>query len=201
MSTHILSCKEKFKSAPSARKLMLTLFRDINGQILEQYQEKGETVNSVRYSAILQGKLKPAICSRHGGLLSKGLFLLHGNAWQLIAAATVTTIQKLKFETITYAPYSSDLTPPHYHVLACLRKHCEDEVFTTTTRWRRRCISGFDNSKTFYFLLGYRSLLKDIKSALQRTVTTWKNNMLYESVCMMCISIQRNLVLLIEVPM
>jgi hypothetical protein len=33
-----------------AGKLMLTLFWDMNGQILERYQEKGETVNSMRYS-------------------------------------------------------------------------------------------------------------------------------------------------------
>jgi hypothetical protein len=32
---HILSYQEKFKSAPSAEKLMLTLFWDMNGPILE----------------------------------------------------------------------------------------------------------------------------------------------------------------------
>jgi hypothetical protein len=47
--------------------------------ILEHYQEKGETVNSVRYSAMLEEKLKPAIHSRHHGLLSKGI-PLHDNA-------------------------------------------------------------------------------------------------------------------------
>jgi hypothetical protein len=49
--------------APAARKLMLTLFWDMNGPNLEHYQEKGETVSSVRYSTMLEEKLKPAIHS------------------------------------------------------------------------------------------------------------------------------------------
>jgi hypothetical protein len=50
--------KKKFKSAPSAEKLMLTLFWDMNGPILEHYQAKGETVNSARYSSMPEEKLK-----------------------------------------------------------------------------------------------------------------------------------------------
>jgi hypothetical protein len=92
--------KKKLKWTPSAGKLMLTLFWDINGQILELCQKKGETVNSVRYRTMLEEKLKPAIHSRHLLLLSKGVLLLHDNARPRTAAATVTTIQKLKFETI-----------------------------------------------------------------------------------------------------
>jgi hypothetical protein len=99
--------KKKFKSTPSARKLMLTMFWDINGPILEHYQEKGETVNSVRYSTMPAEKLKPAIRSCRRGLLTKGI-LLHDNAPHTVAA-TGTTIQKLKFETINHLSYSPDL--------------------------------------------------------------------------------------------
>jgi hypothetical protein len=96
--------KKKFKLAPTAGTLMLTLFWDMNGPILKHYQEKEETVNSVRYSTTLEEKLKPAIRSCHRTLLPKGVLLLHDNARQLIAAGTVTTIQKLKFETINHPP-------------------------------------------------------------------------------------------------
>jgi histone-lysine N-methyltransferase SETMAR len=68
--------KKKFKSAPSAGKLMLILFCDMNGLILKYYQEKGERVNSVKYSTMLEEKLKPALRSCHHGLLSKGVLLL-----------------------------------------------------------------------------------------------------------------------------
>jgi hypothetical protein len=72
--------KKKLKLAPSAGKLMLTLFWDINGPILEHYQEKGETDNSVRYSTMLEETLKPAICSHHCRHLPKGVLLLQDNA-------------------------------------------------------------------------------------------------------------------------
>jgi hypothetical protein len=84
-------------------------------QFSSTYQEKGEAVNSVRYGTMLEEKLKPAIRSRRG-LLSKGVLLLHSNARPYTAAATVITIQKLKFETINYPSYSPDLTPSDYHV-------------------------------------------------------------------------------------
>jgi hypothetical protein len=123
------SAKEKSKSAPSVRKLMLTLFWDMNGPILERYQEKGETVNGVRYSA-----MQPAIRSRRRVLLSGGVLFLHGNARPHIAAATVTTIQKLKFDTINnHLTVQSSLHPTIMY-LARLGKHCEDEDFTATTR-------------------------------------------------------------------
>jgi hypothetical protein len=57
---------------------MLTLIWDMNGPILEHYQEKGEKVNSVRYSTMLEEKMKLAIHS-HRELPSKNVLLLHDN--------------------------------------------------------------------------------------------------------------------------
>ena len=45
--------KKKFKSQLSARKVMLTIFWDSQGVILEHYLERGTTVNSVGYSEML----------------------------------------------------------------------------------------------------------------------------------------------------
>jgi hypothetical protein len=72
--------KRKFKSAPSAGKIIVTLFWDMYGPILKHYQEKGERVNSVRYSTMLEEKLKPAISCHRRGHLSKDVLLLHDNA-------------------------------------------------------------------------------------------------------------------------
>jgi hypothetical protein len=125
--------KKKFKSAPSAEKCMLTLFWDMNGPTLEHCQERGDTVNSVRYSIMVEEKLKPENDSRRRGLLSKVVLLVHDNARTHTAAATFTTIQKLKLNTINN-PYT-DQTSLHPTImpLACLRKHCAED-FTTMTR-------------------------------------------------------------------
>ena len=53
--------KKKFNSQPSAGKVLLTIFWDSQGVILEHYLERGTTVNSVQYSEMLSTELKPAI--------------------------------------------------------------------------------------------------------------------------------------------
>ena len=53
--------KKTFKSHPSVGKVILTIFWDSQGLILEHYLERGTTVNSVRYSDMLSTELKRAI--------------------------------------------------------------------------------------------------------------------------------------------
>jgi hypothetical protein len=44
---------KKFKSLSSAGKVIMTLFRDFNWPILKHYQDRGQTVSSAQYSAML----------------------------------------------------------------------------------------------------------------------------------------------------
>jgi hypothetical protein len=73
------SVRKKFKTEPSAVKVMLALFWDAQWPILEHYQERRTTANSVRYSAMLQEQLKPAIPTKYRGLLLKGVAMLDDN--------------------------------------------------------------------------------------------------------------------------
>ena len=84
--------KKKFKTQPSAGKLMLTVFWDSRGPVLEHYQERGTTINSVRYSEMFTDRLKPVIRSKCRGLLSKGVFL-QDNARPHTAAHIAETLQ------------------------------------------------------------------------------------------------------------
>ena len=43
-----LPCKKKFKTQPSTGKLMLTVFWDSQGPVVEHYQERDTTINSAR---------------------------------------------------------------------------------------------------------------------------------------------------------
>jgi len=63
---------KKFKSQPSASKIMLTLFWDMEGAILVHFTPEGETVNSQNYCDVLRTKLKPAIRYKRRGKISKG---------------------------------------------------------------------------------------------------------------------------------
>ena len=52
---------KKFKTQASAGKVMLIIFWDVNGPLLMHFQQKGQTVTSVRYSDKQVNKLKPVI--------------------------------------------------------------------------------------------------------------------------------------------
>jgi histone-lysine N-methyltransferase SETMAR len=124
--------KKKFKSQPSAGKLMLTVFWDSQGPVLKHYLERGSTINSVRYSEMLIDRLKPSIRSKPRGLLSKGVLLLHDNARPHTAAHAVENIQKLKSEVLAHPPYSPDLAPSdYYHLFGPLKEALRGRRFTS----------------------------------------------------------------------
>lgn len=89
--TLLLQPKRTSSLSPLQKGAIDTLFWDMNGPIAEHCQKEGRTVNSARYSAAMEGKLKPAIWSCHRGLLSKGI-VIHENACHHTAAATVSAI-------------------------------------------------------------------------------------------------------------
>jgi hypothetical protein len=75
-----LPVENKFKTKLSEGKVMLTLFWDAQGPILECYEERVKRVNSALYCDMLQEQLKPAIQATYQGLLLKIATMLHDNA-------------------------------------------------------------------------------------------------------------------------
>jgi hypothetical protein len=96
METSYIATKKKFKTQPSAGKVMLTVFWDSQGPIWNSIK-RGTTVNSARYSEMLRDKLKTAIRTKRRGLLSKCVALLHDNAHPHTAAHTVETLRHFNF--------------------------------------------------------------------------------------------------------
>ncbi|KAK8406844.1 hypothetical protein O3P69_007418 [Scylla paramamosain] len=119
------------QSQPSAGKVMLTVFWDSRGPILEHYLETGSTVNSERYSDMLINKLKPAIRNKRRGLLSEGVLLLHDNARPHTAVHTINTLQELHFEVLEHPAYSPDLAPSDYHLFGPLKDALRGRRFAT----------------------------------------------------------------------
>jgi hypothetical protein len=84
---------KKFRTQPSAGKVMLTLFWDERGVILEHYMARKNTVTSATYADLLKNHLRPVIKSKRRGRLSIGVLLQHENARSHTARSTVATIQ------------------------------------------------------------------------------------------------------------
>ena len=94
---------------------MLTVFWDSQGPILKTCQERGTTVTSATYCDMLQRELKPAICSKRRGKLSKEILLLH-DARPHTAAHTLETLKQWKWEAMEHPPYTPDLAPSDFHL-------------------------------------------------------------------------------------
>jgi hypothetical protein len=98
---HLLSpVAKKFKTRPLVGKLLLTIFWDSPGPILETYLERGTAVTSVTCHDMLQRGLKPAICHKIRGRLSEGILLLHNNARPHTSVRTLETLRRLKLEVV-----------------------------------------------------------------------------------------------------
>jgi hypothetical protein len=67
---------KKFKTQPLAGRLILTIFWDSQGPILETYPERGTTATSAVDCDMLQRGLKPAVHSKRRRRLSEGVLLL-----------------------------------------------------------------------------------------------------------------------------
>jgi histone-lysine N-methyltransferase SETMAR len=107
---------KKFCAQSLVGKVMLTLFWDSKGLILEHYMSKGTTVTSSSYCDLLVNHLKPAVIFKHCGLLTTGVLLLHDNARPHTAYAMVAKIKDFHFECLHHPLYLTDLAPSNFHV-------------------------------------------------------------------------------------
>ena len=143
--------KKKFKSQLSAGKVMLTIFWDSKGPILEDFLEKGSTINSARYCDLLANRLKPAIRTKCRGLLSKKVWLQHDNARPHVAKATIETINKLGFEVLEHPAYSPNLAPSDYHLFAPLKDALRGRKFSSDESVQKAVHQWLcDQPKTFF---------------------------------------------------
>jgi len=118
---HPISPKAKNLN-PSSGKVLLLLFWDCNGLILEHYHEQDTIVTAALYTEILKSNLKPALRNKHSGLLSRGVLLLHDNTLPHFMAATIEAIRQLKFELPPHPTHSPDLAPSDYHMFGPLKE-------------------------------------------------------------------------------
>ena len=163
--------KKKFKTQHSAGKVMLTVFWGSKGPILEDYLEKGRTINSARYSDLLANSLKPAVRTKRRGLLSKKVLLLHDNAHPHTASQTVETINHLGFEVLEHPAYSPDLAPSDYHLFGPLKMLYEVVDFLRTKKCGKRCINGCTTNRKPSSWREYASLWTAGPSASERKET------------------------------
>ncbi|GBM15856.1 Histone-lysine N-methyltransferase SETMAR [Araneus ventricosus] len=111
----------KARQTLSARKLMVTVFRDAQGILLIEFMTRGTTINSEVYCRTLK-KLKRTNQNKCCSLLSSGVELLHDNARPHTAVRTGEVLHKFKWDVFQHPPYSPDLAPSDFHLFTAMKK-------------------------------------------------------------------------------
>lgn len=142
--------RKKFKTSPSAGKVMITVFWDIDGVILVDVMTRGETINSTAYINTLT-KLKNRFHRVRPNKPSADLLLQHDNARPHTSLVTREAINKFGWTVLPHPPYSPDLAPSDFHLFGPLKKFLrgthfdnDEDVIRAVKKWLR------EQDKTWY---------------------------------------------------
>jgi len=132
---------KKFRTQPSAGKIMASIFWDSFGVLFIDYLPHNTTINGQYYAALMD-RLRQSIKDKRHGKLAKGVLLLHDNAPAHTARVAQAAIQNCGFEQLRHPPYSPDLAPSDYYLFRHLKKELrgkrfqdDDELKSTTEHW------------------------------------------------------------------
>lgn len=115
------------KTQKSAGKVMASVFWDAHGIIFIDYLEKGKTINSDYYMALLE-RLKVEIAAKRPHMKKKKVLFHQDNAPCHKSLRTMAKIHELGFELLPHPPYSPDLK----RMLAGKKFGCNEEVIAET---------------------------------------------------------------------
>ena len=101
---------KKFKTQPSAGKVIATVFWDVKGVIMLDFLPKRSTRTRVYYANLLD-QLRTAIREKRRGKLSKGVLLQQDNARFHPCKVARNAVVRNGYELIPHPAYSPDLAP------------------------------------------------------------------------------------------
>ena len=132
---------KKFKTQPSAGKVMATVFWDAKGVIMLNFLPKRSTITGVYYANLLD-QLRTAIREKRRGNLSKGVLLQQDNARVHTCKVAMDAVERNGYELIPHPAYSPDLAPSDYFLFPNLKKdirglhfRSDEEVVTAVVEW------------------------------------------------------------------
>ena len=131
---------KKFKTRPSAGKVMATVFWDAKGVIMLDFLPKRSTITGVYYANLLD-QLITAIRENRRGKLSKGVLLQQDNERVNTCKVAMDAVERNVYESIPHPAYSPDLAPSDFFLYRNLKKDIRglhfrsDEVVAAVEEW------------------------------------------------------------------
>ena len=119
---------KKFKTQPSAGKVMATVFWDVKGVIMLDFLPKRSKITGVYYANLLN-QLRTAIHEKRRGKLSKGVLLQKDNERVPTRKVSMDAVERNGYELIPHPAYSPDLTPSDFFLFPNLKKDIRELHF------------------------------------------------------------------------
>lgn len=112
---------KKFRTQPSAGKIMATIFWDMEGVLLIDYLPHKETITGKYYAGVLKN-LKAAILEKRRGKFSRGVHLLHDNAPVHKSAIASAAVRELGFQELNHPPLQPRPGPQRFLPVSILEE-------------------------------------------------------------------------------
>ena len=112
---------KKFKTHPSAGKVMATVFWDAKCVIMLDFLPKQSTTTGVYYANLLD-QLRTAIRDKRRGKLSEGVLLQQGNGRVPTCKVAMDAVERNAYELIPHPAYLPDLAPSNFFLFPNLKK-------------------------------------------------------------------------------
>ena len=125
---------KKFKTQPSAGKVMATVFWDAKGVIMLDFLPKRSTITGVYYANLFSWERR--------GKLSKGVLLQHDNAKAHTCKVAMDAVERNGYKLIPHPAYSPALAPSDFFLFPNLKKdirglhfRSDEELVTAVEEW------------------------------------------------------------------
>jgi histone-lysine N-methyltransferase SETMAR len=158
---------KKFCSSLSTGKVMLLLFFDAHGMILQHWVPRGQTVNGAYYANVLRTDLRGAMRKKRPDLLKNQWFLLQDNARPHIAAVALAALNEIGGTALQHPPYSSDLAPCEFWAFQALKRQLRGKRFSSDDEVKNATaavLKGMSQNSLFHV---FELLLKSCKKFVQ----------------------------------
>lgn len=145
------------KTQQSAGKVMASVFWDAQGIIFIDYLEKGKTINSDYYIALLD-RLKNEIAKKRPHLKKKKVLFHQDNAPCHKSMKTMAKLHELGFELLPHPPYSPDLAPSDFFLFSGLKRMLAGKKFKTDEEVISETEAYFEGKDRSYYKNGIEKL-------------------------------------------
>ena len=143
---------KKFKTQPSAGRMMAVVFWDAKGVIMLDFLPKRSTITGVYYANLLD-QLRTAIREKRRGKLSKGVLLHQDNARVHTCKVAMDAVERNGYELIPHPAYSPDLAPSDFFLFPKVKMISMDFISGLMKKsWRQLRSGSMERTLTFSVL-------------------------------------------------